>query len=98
MASFTTMDWAPAPPDDDLVARIAANCAVSAAVARRIVEDVLTHHAESLEAFAVRRHRELAALGWKNPSIYEQVRREAAGRLFKGPDCTVRQIRRMIYG
>jgi hypothetical protein len=84
--------------DDQLVARIAATSGLPSGVARRIIEDVLAHHAESLEDYVVRRHRQLAADGWKNAAIYECLRREIQGRLFTGPTCTVRQIRRMIYG
>ncbi len=98
MASVVKMDWAAADLDGDLVARVAATSGVSSRVARRIVDDVLAHHAESVEDFVVRRHRELSAVGWKNPAIFEQVREEIAGRLFRGPDCSLRQIRRMIYG
>jgi len=84
--------------DDDLVDHVAASSGVSPAVARRIVEDVLAHQAESVEDFVIRRHRELASRGWKNAAIYEQVGQEVSRRLFKGPECSVRQIRRMIYG
>ena len=92
------MSAIPPQPDPDLVARIAASSGLPAGIAQRIVEDVLAHYAVSLEDYVVRRHRELAAAGWKNPDIYEQLRREIRSRLFKGPDCSVRQIRRMIYG
>ena len=84
--------------DHELVTRIAATTGLAPGVARRLVDDVVAHHAESLEAFVVRRHRELAAVGCRNEVIYEQLRQEISGRLFKGPDCTLRQIRRMIYG
>ena len=92
------MSAIPPEPDPDLVTRIATSAGLSTGVARRIVEDVLAHHAVSLEDYVLRRHRELAAAGWKNPDIYEQLRREIASRLFKGPSCSARQIRRMIYG
>ena len=85
-------------PDPELVSRIAATSGLPPGVARRLVVDVLAHHAESREDYVVRRHRELSVQGWKNPAIYECLRLEIAERLFKGPVCTVRQIRRMIYG
>lgn len=88
----------PSAPASDLIVRIAATSGVSTGVARRIVEDVLAYHAVALEDFVARRHRELAAAGWKNPDIYRQLQREVASRVFKGPDCSIRQIRRMIYG
>jgi hypothetical protein len=85
-------------PDPELIARFVASAGLTPGVARRIVEDVLAQHAMGIEEYVRRRHRELVAAGWKNPDIYEQLRREIARRLFKGPDCSARQIRRMIYG
>lgn len=86
------------PVSDDLVAFVAASAGLSRGVAQRVVDDVLAYHRESVEAYVVRRHRELCAAGWKNPAIYEHLRDEVARRLFVGPDCSSRQIRRMIYG
>jgi hypothetical protein len=34
----------------------------------------------------------------KNETIYVRLQTEVAGRLFPGPACSARQIRRMIYG
>jgi hypothetical protein len=82
----------------DLVERIAATSALSPGMARRIVDDVLAYHAEPVEAFVLRRHRELAAAGLKNAQIYQRLVDEVAGRVFAGPRCSTRQIRRMIYG
>lgn len=98
MVFFASMSSALPDPGDDLVARIAATSGLPPATARRIVEDVLAHHRDSLEDYVARRHRELSADGMRNPAIYEHLRREIETRLFKGPACTVRQIRRMIYG
>lgn len=95
---FAVMIGTPDPVDDDLVYRIAASTGLSTGVARRIVDDVLAHRSEAVEDYVARRHRELAAAGLKNPDIYERLRAEIAERLFKGPSCTTRQIRRMIYG
>tara|TARA_Y100001933_G_scaffold45087_1_gene42926 strand:- start:5498 stop:5779 length:282 start_codon:yes stop_codon:yes gene_type:complete len=83
---------------DALVGRIAASCGVSEGAARRVVEDVLAFHVETVEAFVQRRHRELAGSGLRNAEIYEALRREVAARAFPGPDLSVRQIRRIIYG
>lgn len=83
---------------DDLAARISATTGLQPATARRLIGDVLRYHHESVEAFVQRRHREMTSQGLKNAEIYEQLRREVAGRLFAGPRCSVRQIRRMIYG
>lgn len=86
------------PPMDELADRIVATTGLPPGVARRLIQDVLAHHAETVEDFVARRHRELAAEGWKNAAIYDRLRVEVAGRLFKGPECTTRQIRRMVYG
>ena len=83
---------------DALVARIAASCGVPEGIARRVVEDVIAFHVESVERFVQRRHRELAGSGLRNAEIYEALRREVAIRAFPGPDLSVRQIRRIIYG
>lgn len=84
--------------DAELVARIAATSDLPSGTARRVVEDVLAHHAESLEDYVIRRHRELAGEGWKNEAIYRHLCAEVEGRLFKAPAVSVRQVRRMIYG
>lgn len=83
---------------DDLVDHLVATSGLSPGMARRIVEDVLAYHTESVEAFVLRRHRELVAAGLKNAQIYQHLADEVAGRVFAGPRCSTRQIRRMIYG
>jgi len=83
---------------DDLIGHLVATSGLSPGMARRIVEDVLAYHAEPVEAFVLRRHRELAAAGLKNAHIYRRLADEVAGRVFVGPRCSTRQIRRMIYG
>ncbi len=82
----------------ELVAHVADTAGLPQGVARRVVEDVLAYHLESLEDFVARRHRELAAAGWKNPDIYPRLLEEMQRRPFRAPACTLRQIRRMIYG
>jgi hypothetical protein len=85
-------------PEEALVAHIASSLGLSAAVARRVVDDVIAYHAETPEQYVARRHRELVARGLKNADIYRQLSQEVAARPFAGPVCSVRQIRRMIYG
>jgi hypothetical protein len=84
--------------DDPLVAYLVASSGLTPGAARRIIDDVLAHHTESLEEYVVRRHRELATEGWKNPSIFLRIQTEVGERPFRVGACTVRQIRRMIYG
>lgn len=91
-------ETSPLSPDADLVAHVAASASLAPGMARRVVEDVLAFHGESVEGYVARRHRELAEQGLKNEAIYARLQTEVAGRLFPGPHCTARQIRRMIYG
>jgi hypothetical protein len=81
-----------------LVGRVAASAGLPVAVARRVIEDVIAFYAETPEQYVLRRHRELAGRGLKNPEIFTRLAEELAGRPFAGPACSVRQIRRMIYG
>lgn len=82
----------------DLIAHVAATSGLPAGMARRLVEDVVAYHAEPVAAYVARRHRELAAEGCRNEAIFARLQNEVAGRLFPGPECSTRQIRRMIYG
>jgi len=83
---------------DELAARISATTGLPRTTAQRIIDDVLSYHHEPVEAYVQRRHRELTSQGLKNADIYERLRGEVAARPFAGPRCSVRQIRRMIYG
>jgi hypothetical protein len=86
------------PPDDPLVDHLVASSGLTPSVARRIIDDVLAHHAESVEDYVVRRHRELVTDGIRNAGIFLLIQQEVARRPFRVRPCTVRQIRRMIYG
>ena len=89
-------------PGDDgsahLAAHIAAFSGLTLGVARRIVADVVANYAEYLEDYVVRRHRELAVAGWRNEAIFRQLSEEIDSRPFRVRGCSMRQIRRMIYG
>jgi hypothetical protein len=91
------MHGSPTDPDA-LIAHIVAGTGVPAGVARRIVEDVLAFHRESVDGYVRRRHRELSAQGCRNEVIYRTVVAEVSARLFTGPELSARQIRRIIYG
>ncbi len=65
---------------------------------KRLVQDILDQFDETVDQFVQRRHLELKASGLKNPTIYEQVIAEVAGRRFVAPVLSERQIRRLIYG
>ena len=84
------------PPE--LVDYLARARGLTADDARRIVEEVNAYYAEPLEAFVVRRHRELQAEGRLNREIFECIGLEISGRRFPGGALSTRQIRRLIYG
>ena len=72
--------------------------------ARRVLREVVTLLAgETVEAFVVRRHRELKE-GYsqrpllRNEAIYRRIAEEIGQRPFATAPLTERQIRRLIYG
>jgi hypothetical protein len=83
---------------EELVAYLARSSRLPAAEARRIVENVLAFLHETPEDFVRRRHRMLQADGVANAEIYQRLAAELAGRRFRAPRYTERQIRRLIYG
>jgi hypothetical protein len=85
-------------PDPVIVARVAASTGLSAAEAARVVEDVVTFHAEPVEDYVRRRHAELKTYGAKNPEIFARVAAELEGRVVAAPDLSERQLRRIVYG
>jgi hypothetical protein len=85
-------------PDDALVTHLAASAGLAPGTARRLIDDVLAFHAETLEEYVVRRHAELAGGGSKNPDIFSRIQAEVAARPFRVGPCTLRQIRRIVYG
>ena len=85
-------------PDPGIVARVASSTGLSAAEAARVVEDVITFHAEPVEDYVRRRHAELKTYGAKNPEIFARVAAELEGRVVAAPDLSERQLRRIVYG
>ena len=83
---------------DPLVDHVAATTGLTAAEARRVVEDVLAFHRESVEDYVRRRHAHLKTYGARNEEIYERVAEELAHRVVAAPRLTARQVRRIIYG
>jgi len=84
--------------DDTLASHIASSANLAPSLARRVIEDVLAYHNESAQVFIERRHTELQADGIQNKQIFEVIQSELRNRLVQGPDLTVRQLRRLIYG
>jgi hypothetical protein len=83
---------------DDLVAHIVRTTQLDAAVARRVVDDVVAWFAEPVEAVVRRRHRELQARGAANPEIFATIAAELAERVVAPRPLTLRQLRRVVYG
>jgi hypothetical protein len=88
----------PVRPDSALVDRIVASTGLSEAEAVRVVEDVISFHAEPVEAYVRRRHAHLKTYGAKNDEIFALLAEELAARVVAAPGLTERQLRRIIYG
>ena len=63
-----------------------------------LIEELGGYFSRDVKDFISLRHQELHRQGMKNCQIYEQIRLELKERRFIGPDMTIRQIRRAIYG
>ena len=63
-----------------------------------VAESLLEFFGEQPADFVARRHTELRERQLANAEIFEQIAREVAGRRFRAPDLSERQIRRLIYG
>ena len=83
---------------EELVTYLVRSSRLSAAEARRFVENVFAFLHETPEAFVRRRHLVLQEQGLANPEIYLRLTAELSMRRFRAPPYTERQIRRMIYG
>lgn len=64
----------------------------------KLTQDLGDYFSLSVSEFVSSRHGELHSQGLKNSEIYEQIQKEILNRRFAGPELTIRQIRRIIYG
>jgi hypothetical protein len=85
-------------PFADVVDRLVRSTPLSPEMSRRVVEEVVDHLREPVEALLRRRHRELQARGLANAEIFPLLVAEVAARPVAAPPLTERQIRRAIYG
>jgi hypothetical protein len=63
-----------------------------------LLEDIWAFTDETAEDFVRRRHGELQRSGLRNEAIYRRLAAEAAAGRFRGPELSLRQVRRIIYG
>ncbi len=84
--------------DPDLVAHVAASTGLPPREAARVVEDVLAVLGESVGEYVRRRHAALQRTGAHNAEIFPTLRSELAGRRFRAPELSERQLRRLVYG
>ncbi|MBO0979244.1 hypothetical protein [Microbacterium sp. SD291] len=85
-------------PDRELVQRIATSTGLPAAVAARVIDDVLAFHSEPVEAYVRRRHAELQVHGTRNAAAFARIAVELRERPFAAPELSERQLRRIVYG
>ncbi len=86
------------PADPALIGHLVETAGLTAAEAERVVEDVVSFHAEPVAVYVRRRHGELKSRGAKNPAIFERLARELGERVVAAPALTERQLRRLVYG
>lgn len=84
--------------DPDLVEHVATTTGLSPAEAARVVDDVLTFHAQPVADVVRRRHAQLRTTGARNPEIFARLAVELRQRLVAAPELSERQLRRLVYG
>jgi hypothetical protein len=84
--------------DPQLLRHVEESSGLTSAEARRLVEDVLAFHGETVEEWVRRRHGELRTHGHRNADIFTTLREELRGHVVAAPELSERQLRRMIYG
>jgi hypothetical protein len=63
-----------------------------------LLEELWAFTDETEEEFVRRRHGELQREGLRNDAIYRRLASETAASRFRGPELSLRQVRRIIYG
>nr|WP_295660166.1 hypothetical protein [uncultured Nocardioides sp.] len=87
-----------APVPDPLLDHLVSTTGLTAAEARRVIEDVVAFHRESVEDYVRRRHAHLKTYGARNEEIFDRLAVELAQRVVAAPPLTARQLRRIVYG
>jgi len=84
--------------DDQFKRYLLSSYPIDESVLNHLMEDVGAYFALDVKEFIGRRHQELHREGMKNDQIYTKIQRELRERRFTGPEMSLRQIRRVIYG
>ncbi len=85
-------------PDPDLVSHVVATTSLTAGEAARVIEDVISFHAQPVEAYVRERHAHLQTYGARNSEIFTRIAAELRGRVVAAPELSERQLRRIVYG
>jgi len=82
----------------ELVAYLVRSTRLTAAEARKVIDEVLAFMDETTDDFIRRRHLALQSEGLPNAQIFARIAQELMQRRFRAPELSERQIRRIIYG
>lgn len=63
-----------------------------------LLDDLGEYLSKDVSEYITQRHSDLQRSGMKNEEIYRVIQRELKSRPFAGPEMSLRQIRRAIYG
>ena len=85
-------------PDPVLVSHVVATTSLTPGEAARVIDDVITFHAQPVEDYVRWRHAHLKTYGAKNPEIFARIAEELDGRVVAAPELTERQLRRIVHG
>jgi len=85
-------------PERVLVDHVVATTGLSRDEATRVIEDIVAFHAEPVDDYVRRRHRQLKTYGARNPEIFARIAEELQTRVVAAPRLTERQLRRLVYG
>ena len=86
------------PVPEALLAHVVATTGLTPAEAARVIEDVVTVHAEPVEDLVRRRHAHLRTSGARNDEIFARLAEELQTRVVAAPRLSERQLRRIVYG
>ena len=83
---------------NDLADYLTRTSRLTAAEARRVIDEVLNFLGDTPEDFVRKRHLALQNQGLSNQDIFVRLSIELRMLRFKAPDFSERQLRRIVYG